>query len=333
MKIKRRKCTMVFLKKHREFFSMSRFVLPRLTGTNIWHSSTPIKQLIRSNTFKQSSLRFPRQHIQLTSFNSSIRTFSTNASLKNTWNNYRNHYRQNQFKKLTGPAIFTLLFCTGTTFLVPYLFDHTPLSVLKRNPKTIVYGIIALNGIVFLLWKNLRFLKPLTKYGLLVKDNVYSNWSLLGAAFSHQDFMHLFVNMFVLQSFGATLCGIVGAPYFLVLYLNSAVISSFVLILIPTLARTSLAVGSLGASGAVFSVVGAFSYLIPKAAIAFFFIPIPGGAWFAFIASVGFNLAGLVSRWGAYDYAAHLGGSLAGVVYGYLISQKIKQKRQRARYF
>lgn len=173
------------------------------------------------------------------------------------------------------------------------------------------------------------FLQALSRYGLLVKDNVYSNWSLLGSAFSHQSFVHLAVNMFVLQSFGSSLCAIAGAPTFLIMYLNSAVISSLVSIIVPTLTRASLAVGSLGASGAIFSVVGAFSYLIPKAPIAFFFIPIPGGAWFAFLASVAYNVTGLFFRWGAYDYAAHLGGSMAGVAYGWWLSKKVKERRRR----
>lgn len=255
------------------------------------------------------------------------RQFSMRKS--NTWKNYNRYYGNSNWDRLKGPALFTAAFCLGTTITMPYLMDYTPLGIFKRRPQMLVYSIIAINGVGFLMWKSPQFLKFLTRYGLLVKDNVYSNWSLLGAAFSHQSFMHLLVNMFVLQSFGSSLCMMLGASNFLMMYLNSAVISSFISIVIPTITRTSLAVGSLGASGAIFSVLGTFSYLIPKAPIALFFFPIPGGAWLAFLGSVAYNVAGLFFRWGAHDYAAHLGGSIAGVAYGWYFSKKMRERRSR----
>lgn len=251
----------------------------------------------------------------------------------NTWKNYNKYYGNSNWDRLKGPAIFTAAFCVGTTLTVPYLVDYSPLAIFKRNPRILILSLIALNGAGFLMWKSPRLLPYLTKYGLLVKDNVYSNWSLLGAAFSHQSFMHLLINMFVLQSFGSNLLAILGASNFLIMYLNSAVISSFISLVIPTITRTSLAVGSLGASGAIFGVIGTLSYLIPKAPVAFFFIPIPGGAWFLFMGTIAYNVAGLFFRWGAHDYAAHLGGSLAGVVYGWYYTKKIQERRSRVNRF
>lgn len=253
-------------------------------------------------------------------------TFIRNSS--NTWRNYNKHYGRSSWDKLKRPFLFTTIFCLTTTFTLPYLFDLPPFNYIKKNPRTLVYGLIALNGAIFLMWRSPQFSKILTRYGLLMKDNIYSTWSLLGCAFSHQEFSHILVNMFVLSSFGTTLCAMVGPANFLIMYLNSAVFSSFISILIPTLMRSSLAVASLGASGAVFAVIGAFSYLIPKAPIAFFFIPIPGGAWFAFLGTVGWNIAGAIFKWGRFDYAAHLGGSIIGVAYGWFYTQKIREARR-----
>lgn len=257
--------------------------------------------------------------------------FKRSFNRSSTWKNYNRYYGNSNWNRLKSPALFTAAFCVGTTLTVPYLFEYTPLGILKKRPQWLVFSIIAVNGVGFLMWKSPQFIKYLTRYGLLVKDNVYSNWSLLGAAFSHQSFTHIFVNMFVLQSFGSTLCGMLGASNFLIMYLNSAVIASFISLVIPTLTRTSLAVGSLGASGAIFSVVGTFSYLIPKAPIALFFIPIPGGAWLAFLGSVAYNVAGLFFRWGSHDYAAHLGGSVAGIAYGWYYTKKIRERRRANR--
>lgn len=283
---------------------------------------------LKSNTLLQSSMN-PLKKFQY--FRAQFVTSKFSHRRSDTWKQYNKHYGRSNWNRLKGPALFTAAFCIGTTLSMPYLMSYTPLAVFKRSPQLLVYSIIAINGGVFLMWKSVNFLKFLTRYGLLVKDNVYSNWSLLGSAFSHQSFMHLLVNMFVLQSFGTSLCMMLGPTGFLTMYLNSAVISSFLSIVIPTLTRTSLAVGSLGASGAIFSVVGAFSYLIPKAPIALFFIPIPGGAWFAFLGTVAYNVAGLMFRWGAHDYAAHLGGSFAGVMYGWYYSKKMRERRARVR--
>lgn len=170
----------------------------------------------------------------------------------------------------------------------------------------------------------------LSRYGLLVKDN-FSGLAMVGSAFSHQSLSHILINMFVLQSFGSTLISVIGAENFTSLYLNSAVISSFVSILIPVLTRSSLLTASLGASGAIFSVFGAFSYLFPKAPLAFFFIPVPGGAWFLFLATIAYNAAGSVLRWGVHDYAAHLGGSAAGIAYGWYYNKKRKEAVRRRR--
>lgn len=262
------------------------------------------------------------------------RTFSTSvrARVRNTWQQYNKHYGRlsNRWEKLLKPFLFTVGFCVGTTFIVPQIIDRIP--AIRRNPKLIVYGIIALNGAVFLLWRVPQLLRFMGRYMLLVKDNVYLVWSMIGSAFSHQEPLHILINMMVLALFGTTLAQVIGASNFMVMYLNSAVVASFVSLLFPALVGASaLGMALLGASGAVFGVVGMFSYLFPKSPVALFFIPIPGGAWFAFLATVGWNIAGLFGKWGRYDYAAHLGGSLVGVGYGWWYKQQLERARaQRA---
>ncbi|CAN3371468.1 hypothetical protein DIURU_000179 [Diutina rugosa] len=270
------------------------------------------------------------------------RQFSTQswARVRNTWYQYNKHYGRptSKWQKLLKPFLFTVGFCVATTYGVPVVVNAIP--ALRRHPKSVVYGIIALNGLVFLAWRVPQLSRFLKRYGLLVKDNVYSVWSLLGSAFSHQEPLHILVNMMVFASFGTTLAQVIGASDFLVMYLNACVVSSFVSLLVPTAlaaftgAAATFGVASLGASGAVFAVVGMFSYLFPKAPIALFFIPIPGGAWFAFLATVGWNVAGVFGKWGNYDYAAHLGGSAVGVFYGWWWKQKQQSARaQRLMWF
>jgi rhomboid-like protein len=193
----------------------------------------------------------------------------------------------------------------------------------------LIYGIIGINAAVFGLWKVPKYWRLLSRYALLEKDVMYSKWSIIGSSFSHQEFWHLGVNMLALYSFGTSLATIVGPSMFLQLYLNSGVIASLASIVYPILFKIPVAAASLGASGSLFGVFGTFAYLIPKAKIMLFVFPIPGGAWVAFLGACAWNIGGMFMRWGSFDYAAHLGGSVAGVVYGWWISKKIEQRRQR----
>lgn len=120
-----------------------------------------------------------------------------------------------------------------------------------------------------------------------------------------------------------------GASNFFSLYMNSAIAGSLFSLWYPKLARLAIVGPSLGASGALFGVLGCFSYLFPHAKILLFVFPVPGGAWVAFLASVAWNAAGCALRWGSFDYAAHLGGSMMGVLYGWYISKAVEKQRQR----
>lgn len=156
-----------------------------------------------------------------------------------------------------------------------------------------------------------------------------SKWAIVGSAFSHQEFWHLGMNMLALWSFGTSLASILGTANFFSLYMNSAIAGSLFSLWYPRIAKLMMIGPSLGASGALFGVFGSFAYLFPQAKILLFVFPIPGGAWVAFLGSVAWNLAGCVLRWGSFDYAAHLGGSLMGIAYGWYISTLMKKRRER----
>lgn len=256
---------------------------------------------------------------------------SGSARSYSTWSSYNRHYGRNKINwaQLRKPALFTAAFCAGTTLAAPYLFAAPPFSYFRRHPTALVYTIIGANVVGFLAWKTPQGSRFMSRYGLLVRNNTRSLYSLVGSAFSHQEGMHLLFNMLMLYSFGSTLCAYVGAANFFTMYMNSAVVSSFVSMAVPVVMRATLVTASLGASGAIFSVFGAFSFLFPRSPIALFFLPIPGGAWVAFLGSLAFNVAGIAMKWGRYDYAAHVGGCIAGVAYGWWYDRKRTQARRR----
>lgn len=301
------------------------------------------KHLIRPQLLQNNQITFPvlRQSIQ---------HFSTSLPRKANWQddladrytrlNRFQQYQQNGYNnngngrskdslvKLTLIGIGSMAGIFLTTHL---LFEYIPpFTYFKNKPKELVYTILGINLAVFALWQMPKMGPLLQKYMLLQKGQMINKWSIIGSAFSHQEFWHLGMNMLALWSFGTSLAAMLGTANFFSLYMNSAIAGSLFSMWYPVLARMMAVGPSLGASSALFGVFGCFAYLIPNAKILLFVFPIPGGAWVAFLASVVWNGAGCVLKWGSFDYAAHLGGSLMGVFYGWLIHKKVEERRQRA---
>lgn len=267
-------------------------------------------------------------------------TSAAKLSIRDMFNGSQSRYtrlnRFQQFNKGSGNnseliklTLYGILFMGGSLVLSPYLFEVAPFSYFKRHPTYLPYAIIGINLAVFGLWQLPRFWGPLQKYALLQKDHIYSKWSLLGSAFSHQEFWHLGMNMICLFSFGSSLATMLGPGNFTSLYLNSAIAGSLFSLWYPKFARIAMMGPSLGASGALFGLFGCFSYLIPSAKMMIFIFPVPFGAWYTFLGLVTWNVLGSALRWGSFDYAAHLGGSAMGVLYGWLVATSMKKQREK----
>ncbi|ODQ81277.1 hypothetical protein BABINDRAFT_160647 [Babjeviella inositovora NRRL Y-12698] len=300
------------------------------TATKHFTNRQPLTNLFQSSkrwyaTFRDNSSHGIRRARRVKEQSEGLRSnFSGGAGIPPFWRNPQN------MKTLKRCGIFTVGFCCITHFATPYVYTYVPgFLYFKSHPQYVIYAIIGANLAVFGMWRLPLCYRILQRYFILEKDHIVARSALLGSAFSHQDFWHLAMNMMALYSFGPSLISWIGVSQFTVMYLNSCVISSFVAVLLPMMARSSLRVASLGASGAIFSVFGTFAYLFPTAGISLLFFPIPGGAWVAFMGSIAVNAAGFFMRWGAIDYAAHLGGSLAGIYYGYVCREQIKEKLER----
>ncbi|ODQ65676.1 rhomboid-domain-containing protein [Nadsonia fulvescens var. elongata DSM 6958] len=233
------------------------------------------------------------------------------------------------WSKLQTPVIFTTSVFIGSCILTPILFKYTPMSWFNRHPRELVYGLMALNVVGYLMWKAPSLYRYMYRYGLLQMDQSFNKWQMLGSAFSHQEIFHLGMNMFVLYQFGTTLAQVVGSQNFTQMYFSSAAFASLGSIAFPLFVRTFTGIPSLGASGAIFSTVGAFSYIFPKTGLSLFFIPLPVGAWYVFLGSVVWNAAGVVWKFGRFDYAGHLGGSLIGIFYGWFYTRQIRASREK----
>lgn len=150
-------------------------------------------------------------------------------------------------------------------------------------------------------------------------------WILLTSAFSHNMFFHLFMNMFVLTSFGAVVENSIGTKQFVLFYLLAAVISSFSHAAVSALLLRQPELPALGASGAISGVVLLFALLYPQQKILLFgIIPVP--ALWAVLIFVGLDLWGLLAQTEGgglpIGHGAHLGGALFGFLYYFLVIRK-----------
>ena len=147
--------------------------------------------------------------------------------------------------------------------------------------------------------------------------------TLLSSMFMHGGIAHILGNMLFLWIFGDNVEHRVGHIPFIAFYLAAGVIASFAQIatdpqsVIPTL----------GASGAISGVLGAYLVMFPRnrvTVVIFRFIPyqVPAivaiGLWavFQFINGFGSIAVSEETGGGGVAYMAHIGGFVAGVVFG-----------------
>src|SRR6185369_123154 len=150
-------------------------------------------------------------------------------------------------------------------------------------------------------------------------------FTLFTSMFMHGGFMHLGGNMLFLWIFGDNIEDRLGHAKYLVFYLLCGLIASLAHVFTTGVFATSesaLLVPSLGASGAISGVLGAYILLHPKRRVTVilfrFLTDVPAyvaiGIWFAFQLISGLGMFGGGSQAGGVAYAAHIGGFLAGLV-------------------
>jgi len=197
------------------------------------------------------------------------------------------------------------------------------INLMDRRP-IVVPAIIAINVVVFLAWQAAgfdEFLKQVMVGNFLVSTAHLMHghwWTLVTSAFSHRDFWHIAINMFVLWSFGTVLERLWGTRIFVVFYLVAAVVASASHCFVSSVLMGNPNIPALGASGAVSGLLLAFALLFPKHKILVFGV-IPMPALVGALAFVAIDLWGLFaqSQGGCLPigHGAHLGGAFCGLLF------------------
>ncbi|XP_028276150.1 presenilins-associated rhomboid-like protein, mitochondrial isoform X2 [Parambassis ranga] len=184
---------------------------------------------------------------------------------------------------------------------------------LSEGQRT-VSGIIAVNALVFCCWRVPSLQRVMIKYFTANPASKALCSPMLLSTFSHFSLFHMAANMYVLWSFSTSAVSMLGREQFVAVYLSAGVVSSFVSYVCKM--ATGRFGPSLGASGAIMTILAAVCTKMPEAKLAIIFLPM-----FTFTASnalkaiVAMDTAGLVLGWKFFDHAAHLGGALFGIWY------------------
>jgi hypothetical protein len=152
-------------------------------------------------------------------------------------------------------------------------------------------------------------------FGLVSSRIFEAPWTLLTYMFLHADFEHLFYNMFALLLFGLMLEGVIGSRNFLKVYFLSGMFAGIGSLLFYE--------ASIGASGAVYGIIGALAVLRPMMFVISFGVPLPMVvAAFVWVAG---DIMGFFLPSGNIAYMAHIFGITAGAAYGFSLRKRHRE--------
>ena len=157
--------------------------------------------------------------------------------------------------------------------------------------------------------------------------------TILSAMFMHGGYLHLFGNLLYLWIFGDNVEHRFGSAVFLSFYLVSGIAATLAQVFLDP----SSVVPTLGASGAISGVLGAYLVLFPRnrirAILLYFIVSVPAviaiGLWIAFQFVNGFGaIMASEETVGGVAYGAHIGGFVAGAAMALVLRMGIKQKER-----
>jgi membrane associated rhomboid family serine protease len=172
-------------------------------------------------------------------------------------------------------------------------------------------------------------------YIALKPSNIISKgylWTLLTSMFMHTGFFHIFANMISLLFVGSIIERILGKKRYILFYLFAGLFAGIFFVLSSLVLKSDFNAYAVGASGAIFALIGLLMVLTPNLPVYIMFIPIPIKIKYAapgilillWLISIAPIIVG-GERIGIGN-VAHLGGFIIGLIYGLYLRKKYKNK-------
>jgi membrane associated rhomboid family serine protease len=190
--------------------------------------------------------------------------------------------------------------------------------------------LIIVNVLFFAVFTLLNYLGIISINSIALKpSNVIGGkylWTFLTSMFMHAGVFHLLVNMFSLVFVGSLIEKILGKKRYFLFYIFSGLFAGLFFVLSSLVLTSDFNTYAVGASGALFGLIGLMMFLTPNLPVYVMFIPIPIKIKYAapgmlivlWLISVAGNIP--------IGNTAHLGGLIAGVIYGIYLRKRYKRK-------
>lgn len=210
------------------------------------------------------------------------------------------------------------------------MFPFKDENPTRRRP-VVTYALIIINVAIFVGTLFVGINESANEYGMkpaevLAGQNLHT---LFTSMFLHGGILHILFNMWYLWIFGDNIEDVLGRGKFILFYLGAGLAASFV----HAISGPASMVPTIGASGAIAGVLGAYIVLYPWAkvyALVFYILAtVPAlviiGFWFVLqliSASVFWAATAGVAYW------AHIGGFLAGILLILPVWRKLRKRRR-----
>jgi len=228
-------------------------------------------------------------------------------------------------------------------------------TVRSRSFPVVNYGLIAVNALIFFFEASLgqeQLSRLINTLGMvpasLSIDHPMNFLSLLTSMFLHGSWFHLISNMWILYIFGDNVEDRMGSLRYLIFYILAGVaagaVHAVVMNMFIGIESVQASMPTVGASGAIAGVLGAYFRLYPNARVTTlillfifpWFVEIPAviylGFWFLTQLFPGLLSLGAVGDFGGamggIAWWAHIGGFIFGLLMVFLFARRIRVVRQ-----
>ena len=189
--------------------------------------------------------------------------------------------------------------------------------------------LILINIIAFILFTILIKLNVPLDYVAIKPSNIIQGkylWTFVTSMFMHGGFFHIFANMFSLFFIGSLVEKILGTRRYFYFYMLSGLLAGLFFVFLSLIFPADFNTFAVGASGALFGLVGLLVLLTPNLPVFIMFIPIPIKMKYAgpgiLVVLWLISIAGNIPI----GNTAHFGGLITGIAYGLYLKNKYKRK-------
>jgi len=194
---------------------------------------------------------------------------------------------------------------------------------MKFEGPTLTIILLVSIGLVFIL----QNIYDLRSFSFIPAYALSRPWTFITAIFLHADITHLFFNGFALMIFGSYLEARVSKSTFILIYLLGGILGNIGYMI----TATNSFIPGIGASGAIYGIMGTLAILTPRSVVFVYGIPMPMIA--ALFLWGALEIFGVFVPQGNIASGAHLFGLIAGVAFAFYLRRQYQQHNNKTKPF